>query len=71
MNTTKYPAYTITEVAKLLHCTEDQARAQYLKNAQAFDEMAAKARATGKKVNGYTLEYLEQRAVFYRQMGTK
>lgn len=43
---------------------------QYLRNAETFDKMAAKARATGKTVNHYTAEQLEQGARDYRVLAS-
>lgn len=41
---------------------------QHAKNAAGLEKMAAKARATGKKVGGYTLTELEQHAAEYRRL---
>lgn len=43
---------------------------QYAKNADGLEKMAEKARATGKKVGGYTLEQLIGMAADYRALAT-
>ena len=53
---------TASEIARTMGCTLNQARAQLARNAKQLDAMAAKAKATGKKVNGYTYEQLVQKA---------
>lgn len=53
---------TPAEIARAMGCTEQQARAQLARNAAQLDAMAAKAKATGKKVNGYTYEQLAAKA---------
>lgn len=46
-------------------------KAAYLANAKQLDEMARKAAATGKKVNGYTYERLVQLAEQQRANAAK
>ena len=48
--------------AAALGVTRDQIDRQLEKNKAQLQEMAAKARQTGRKVNGYTAEQLEQLA---------
>ncbi len=51
--------------AKVFGCTLEQARVMFRRNAYKLMEMHAKAMKTGKKVNGYTAEELEQSAKDY------
>jgi hypothetical protein len=44
---------------------------QYAKNATGLQQMADKARITGKKVGGYTEQQLEAHARRYREMSTR
>jgi len=53
---------TAKQVAAVFGCTEEQARAQFMRNAEQMTKMAEKARVTGKKVNGYTEKQLNQHA---------
>ena len=57
--------------ALMFGCTEEQARAQYAKNAEQLAGMAAKAHRTGRKVNGYAARELSKRAMRYRDFATK
>ena len=43
-----------------MNITKEQIRAQFAKNAKQLGEMEEKARATGRKVNGYTAEKLAE-----------
>ena len=45
-------------IAKMFGCTEEQAKAQYARNAAQLAEMEAKAASTGRKVNGFTAQQL-------------
>lgn len=60
--TLKTKMKTPSEIAAVFGCTPEQAKTQQLANAAQLREMAAKARATGKKVNGYTAAELDARA---------
>ena len=53
---------TASEIARIMGCTVQQARAQLARNAAQLDAMASKAKATGKNVNGYTYEQLVKKA---------
>lgn len=48
--------------------TADQIRAQYAKNADGLRTMAAKAARTGRRVNGFTVEHLTERATEYTRL---
>lgn len=51
--------------ARVFGCTVEQARVMFRKNAYKLMEMHEKAVKTGKKVNHYTAEELEQSAKDY------
>lgn len=57
---------TADKVARMFGCSTQSIRAGYAKNAASLAKMAEKARQTGRKVNGYTAEYLEGKAAEYR-----
>ncbi len=60
--------YTAQEAAKLFGVSIEVIKNQYLANAKTFEQMYNKAIATGKKVNNYTAEQLEQlTAEFYQK----
>lgn len=46
------------KIAKMFGCTEEQAKAQYARNAAQLAEMEAKANSIGRKVNGFTAQQL-------------
>lgn len=50
------------QIAKMFGCTEDQARAQYARNAAQLAGMQHKARTSQRKVNGYTADELGKMA---------
>lgn len=56
---------TPAQIAAMFGCSVEQARAQLLANAQQMAGMAAKARAAGKRLRGYTAEQLEANAAAY------
>jgi hypothetical protein len=58
----------VLNVAAFFGCTEDQARAAYARNAAQLAKMAAKAHATGRKVNGYTERELSERAMRFDKL---
>jgi hypothetical protein len=58
---------TPAEVAKTFGCTVAQARKQIEKSRAGIVWMLQKARATGKKVNGYTESQLSEIANGYTQ----
>lgn len=47
-----------SQIAKFFGCTPQQLAAQRASNAKDLAKLAGKARATGKKVRGYTAEQL-------------
>jgi ABC-type enterochelin transport system substrate-binding protein len=53
------------QIAKIFGCTVEQAKAQYKANGEQLRKMESKAKATGKKVNGYAQERL---AAYAKQM---
>ena len=59
------PVKTPAEIAARFGCTVEQAREQLLANAKQMAAMAAKARAAGKKLRGYTAEQLEANAAAF------
>lgn len=60
--------YTPEEAAQLFGVSIERIKEQYLDNAKTFEKMYNKAIATGKKVNNYTAEQLEQlTAEFYQK----
>jgi hypothetical protein len=50
--------------------TPDQLRAGYARNAKGLRAMLAKAERTGRKVNGYTAEYLRAKVTEYDALST-
>ena len=46
--------------------TREQIKAAYAKNAKQLQEMADKAANTGRKINGFTAEYLFAKAAAFR-----
>lgn len=50
------------KIAARFNCTPEQVRAQYRRNAVQLAAMAERARKTGKRVNGYTADELDERA---------
>jgi hypothetical protein len=50
------------QIAQILGASAEAVRRQYAKNAEQLRGMAAKARGTGRKVNGYSAEELDRRA---------
>jgi hypothetical protein len=50
--------------------TPDQLRAGYARNANGLRGMLAKAERTGRKVNGFTAEYLRDRVAEYLRLST-
>ncbi len=52
---------SIAQTVKAFKCTPEQAAAQFLANAKQLQAMAERAKATGKKVGGYTVQELEER----------
>lgn len=61
---------TPAEKCKLLGCSMEQLSNQYAGNAEALEGMYKKAIKTGKKVNGYTAEQLDQMTAKYYQLAT-
>ena len=60
--------YTPEEAAQLFGVSIERIKEKYLDNAKTFEKMYNKAIATGKKVNNYTAEQLEQlTAEFYQK----
>lgn len=53
---------TATEVAAILGASEERVRLTYRKDAEQLAKMAAKATRSGRKVNGYTAEQLNETA---------
>jgi hypothetical protein len=50
--------------------TPDQLRAGYARNAEGLRGMLARSERTGRKVNGFTAEYLRDRVVEYVRLST-
>lgn len=48
--------------------TPDQLRAGYARNANSLRGMLAKAEKTGRKVNGFTADYLRDRVNEYKRL---
>jgi hypothetical protein len=48
--------------------TPDQLRAGFARNADGLRRMLAKAERTGKKVNGFTADYLRDRVAEYTRL---
>lgn len=59
------PKPNVERSARAFGCTVDQARVMFRKNAFKLMEMHEKAVRTGKKVNGYTAQELEDSARDY------
>lgn len=56
----------LQRLAKVLQQSNNPAiKAHYAENARQLQRMADKAKATGKKVNGYTFEQLQAKAAEY------
>lgn len=53
---------TIAQVCAFLGCTEEQAKAQFRKNAAQLRKMEAIARAKGRKVSNFTADELASMA---------
>lgn len=51
-----------TKTAAIFGCSPQQAESQMRKNLNGLDAMASNARATGKKVNGYSADELDSMA---------
>jgi hypothetical protein len=47
---------TISQLARVLQCTESQVRAQFQKNLSSMREDLARANRTGRPVRGYSAE---------------
>lgn len=53
---------TLEQVCAFLGCTEEQAKAQFRKNAAQLRQMEAIARAKGRKVSNFTADQLASMA---------
>lgn len=62
---------TKKEIADFFGVSKERISEQYEKNAQGLEAMHKKALATGKKVNGYTAEQLEQMTLKYWALAVK
>lgn len=60
---------TVTEIAVKFGCTEEQVRAQFLRNAAKIRKEAARIRAGGKNPNDFDPAYLDERATAYEIKG--
>lgn len=57
---------TPAQIAARFGCTEEQARKQFERTARQLQSMANQAKRTGRKVNHYTAEQLDERAAAFR-----
>lgn len=58
------------EVCRNLGCSMEQLTRQYAANLVGIKQMLEKAKATGKKVNGYTAEQLEESVDLYTKLSS-
>lgn len=59
---------TKEQMCKFYGCSIDQLKKQYAANAEGLNRMYEKAKATGKKVNGYTESQLLELVNKYREL---
>lgn len=67
----KKPLLSKPEILKMFGGTMESLNKQYRDNAAQMRKMAEKARKTGKKVNGATAEYWEERAKWFEEIAAQ
>lgn len=70
INTAPQPPRPVSQIARIFGCTIEQARAQYIANAEQMETLAARSRETGRKVRGFTADCLAERAAAFRAAAT-
>lgn len=57
---------TTSQTASFFGVSVERIKQQYAENAKQLEQMYNKAVATGKKVNGFTAEYLKAKVTEYK-----